>query len=390
MRRGVRCRAQRPLCSQVQEQPTVILSQAAGSALLERSRPHLFASAVVAPGTRIRVDTPGKTRVSVHTGPPGLFAVSAEPPVGSGASPLDWRPIAGGWAVTSAGVSALQQLRVWVPERFHSVSVTTGGCVSVDRITEGDVDVNLTAADAHALLGNLKCGNIHLRTQGGNITASLLSGEALGLHSAGGMLKCERVVGRRVALVTADGEMEVNVALVHRIRAVGRHIRMNTLRVSAHARLLSPASGDIHLRAVDGEPDAALHVHSGGGALDVGLEAPAETFGAMHLSSGGGRIMLAVPAEWSAPVRCVSGVVDGSRVANHNLAIPHDPAAFRSRKAAAARHQGASHMVHAPAAAQAAGIAVDAGHGAVTLRLRSWLDMALGQDRASKLRIDSP
>jgi hypothetical protein len=330
--------------------------------------------------------------VTVHSGPPGVFHVAVEAAGVGGAAfeaLTEWGPTPHGYrlALRPAPSGLRPHVRVWIPERFHGVSICAGGHAAVDRVTEGDVDLRLLSPHGTATLGTLKCGNVHIRTGGGAVHARMLSGNAVGVHTAGGALSCDRLVGRRVALVTSSGDVKLTAALVERMRAHAGQTAVHTLRIGTSTRLSASSGARITVRAVDGESGATLHVVTGGGELDVGLEAPAAAFGGVHLFSAGGDVTLAVPSDWAAPLHCITGIVDGQTVRQKHLALPQEAAALQGRKGAAVAALSVSAPRLGPVdAARSPGVAVHAGAGRVRLRLRSWLDMALGSDRASGLR----
>ena len=390
------CLLRRRLCANATAQePLALLSVDAASGLLaavQGSDAAWKAAAAVVPGACLDVHVPTAATVAVHTGPSGVFHVAVESP-GLGGVHLEalttWEVTPRGYrlALAPAPSGPRPHVRVWIPERFHGVSILSGGAVAVDRVTEGDVDLRLLGPHGTATLGTLKCGNVHIRTGGGAVHARMLSGDAVGVHTAGGALSCDRLVGRRVALVTSSGEIKLTAALVERMRAYAGQTAVHTLRIGTSTRLSAASGAGITVRAVDGEPDATLHAVTGGGEVDVGLEAPAAAFGGVHLHSGGGDVTLAVPSDWAAPLRCIAGIVDGQPMRHQHMALPQEAAVLQGRKGAAVAALSVSAPRLGPVnAAGSPGVAVDAGAGNVRLRLRSWLDMALGSDRASGLR----
>lgn len=385
----------RRLCAQAPaSEPLALLSVDAGSRLLAAVQASdaawTAASSPVVPGARLDVHVPTAASVAVHTGPPGVFHVAVES-AGPGGSQVEttWEASPHGcrFSLAPGPAGAGPHVRVWIPERFHGVSIHSGGHVALDRVTEGDVDLRLLGPQATATLGALKCGNVHIRTAGGAVTARMLSGDAVGVHTAGGSLSCDRLVGRRVALVTHAGEVKLTAALVERMRVYGGRTAVHTLRIGTSARLDASSGAGIAVRAVDGEPGATLLAFTGGGELDVGLEAPAAAFGGIHLLSGGGDVTVAVPPDWAAPLHCIAGVLDGQQVRDQRMGLPQAAVSPQGRKGAAVAALSVSAPRLGPVdAGGSPGVAVEAGAGRVRLRLRTWLDMALGMNRASELR----
>jgi len=351
------------------------------------SASRLFVERDAPPGCALELLLPhSQARVSVHTGPAGQLSVEAESADSqTSVSALEASAGARG-GLTLQDVprgTAPQQLRVraWVPERFVSVRVlTAGGAASVDRLTEADLWLDVRG-DGRADLGALRCGNVRVRTRGGGVRAGSLAGERVAVATCGGALDADRLIGRRVALLTHGGRARAKALLAERLRVhtCGGDVEVHTLRVGQSTRVQTQG-GALALHAVDGERGARVRVHTGGGRASMALESPTSAFAAVEVHSSGGDVSLALPPGWSAPLHCASGMVDGGAVRNAALPAPSDSDAAPGRKAARARNETPGDGAH-----QGAGVLVDAGEGAVRLRTRTWLEGALGQDRALSL-----
>jgi hypothetical protein len=337
-------------------------------------------SAPLAPGTWLRLLLPQcAASVAVHSGPPGIAHVAV-----SGGGALRIAADARGASVSVAdGGASLGALSVWLPERFASLQLLSGGAASLDRLTEGAA---VLAVRGPLTLGTLRCTQLHARTRGGDVRADALQGEAVGISTAGGALVARRVLGRRVALLSGGGAVALQSVFVERLqlRSGGGAAQLGALRVGARARLCS-AGGPLRVRSLDGERGATAAAVSGGGELEVGLLSAAEAMAALSLSAapGPGPLRLWLPPGWRAPPRLRDGGC---------APLPAPAAAAGGRKAAAAQPPAGARQAWLvdDAAARLGGGAVlelDAGDGgSLELTERSWIEGALSDAALRALR----
>ena len=381
--------------------PLRLLSVEEGGAALAaaRLRPgnsHLLAEAALSPGAWLHLRLPtSAASISVHSGTAGSVAVEAVCETGGELrSILHLASSAGGDVTVSlpAQNTSLRHVRVWVPERFCSVRVESGGAVSVDRLVEAELRIDTAGS---LLLGSLRCSHIQLRSRGGAVRADALQGERVAVDTGGGALAVRRLLGRRVAVLTraltpgVGGELVLGSVFAERLRLAsgGGATSLDALRVGVDAKLRT-CGGALDVHACDGERGAALEASSGGGVLGCGLEKAAEAMSRLSLSAhpGPGRLSVSLPPGWRTPPRLRerSAPVEWRELALPGAATSAPP----GRKAAGVVAASGARQAWIEAAEEGPQVRLEleTGDGAMpALSQRSWLEGALGRERAGRI-----
>jgi len=290
-----------------------------------------------------------------------------------------------GMAAASAPAGAALHMKAWVPERFCSVDITAeGAAVAVRSVIEASLRVHSGGGDVK--LGTVRASDAEVSTGGGALDGAITA-YTVAVATGGGPLQLKRLVGRRVELDSAGGDVGLRVVYGDDIvvRSGGGAVTINSAKIS-ESGVVHSGGGAVNVLGADGR----LTLRSGGGNVEVQMHAEAQS---VDIDSGGGSVGVALPTDCAFRLRAaagggvvleegitVEGRVEGDEV--EGVASVRGAALGRKAQAVAGyswREAGMEELLRQqepagdPSAAGGA-LVVEAGEGRAAFRVQSWMD----------------